>query len=74
MMGATLNAPLSAPMAIMELTQNSEIILPAMLCITIATITAVHGSKMPSLLVYNFSFRGFRSRQHPRVRCSAELV
>ena len=45
MMGATLNAPLAAPMAIMELTQNSEIILPAMLCIVIATITAVHGSQ-----------------------------
>jgi CIC family chloride channel protein len=39
MMGAVLNAPLAALMALLELTQNSNIIFPAMLAITIANIT-----------------------------------
>lgn len=43
MMGAALQAPLAALMALMELTRNPEIVLPAMLCIVIANITAAHG-------------------------------
>jgi CIC family chloride channel protein len=38
-MGAVLNAPLAALMALLELTQNSNIIFPAMLAITVANIT-----------------------------------
>ena len=65
MMGATLNAPLAALMAIMELTQNSEIILPAMLCIVIATITAVHGLKMPSLFNLQLQLQGIQISTTP---------
>lgn len=39
MMGATLSAPLAAIMALLELTQNYNIIFPGMLAITIANIT-----------------------------------
>lgn len=39
MMGAVLNAPLAALMALMELTDNTTIIFPGMLAITIATLT-----------------------------------
>jgi len=39
MMGAVLNAPLAALMTLLELTQNSAIIFPGMLVITVATIT-----------------------------------
>lgn len=39
MMGAVLNAPLAALMTLLELTQNSTIIFPGMLAITIASIT-----------------------------------
>jgi CIC family chloride channel protein len=39
MMAATLQAPLSALMAVMELTANPNIILPAMLIIVVATMT-----------------------------------
>ncbi len=39
MMGAVLNAPLAALMTILELTQNPNIIFPAMLAISIASIT-----------------------------------
>jgi hypothetical protein len=39
MMGAVLNAPLAALMALIELTGSTTIILPAMLAITVATLT-----------------------------------
>jgi hypothetical protein len=39
MMAATLQAPLSALMAVLELTANPNIILPAMLIIVVATMT-----------------------------------
>ena len=65
MMGATLNAPLAALMALMELTQNSEIILPAMLCIVIATITAAHGLKMPSLFNVQLQLQGIELATTP---------
>ncbi len=39
MMGAVLNAPLAALMALLELTQNTGIIFPGMLAITIANLT-----------------------------------
>ena len=39
MMGAVLNAPLAALMAIVELTQSTAIIFPAMLVITVAALT-----------------------------------
>jgi CIC family chloride channel protein len=39
MMGAILNAPLAALMALLELTNNAHIILPAMLTIIAATLT-----------------------------------
>ncbi len=39
MMGAVLNAPLAALMALLELSNNSAMIFPGMLAITIATLT-----------------------------------
>jgi H+/Cl- antiporter ClcA len=39
MMGAVLNAPLAALMALLEMTESPTIIFPAMLAITIATLT-----------------------------------
>lgn len=39
MMGAVLNAPLAALMALLEMSSNTAIIFPAMLAITIATLT-----------------------------------
>ena len=65
MMGATLNAPLAALMALMELTQNSEIILPAMLCIVVATITAAHGFKMKSLFETQLKLQGIHLEHTP---------
>ncbi|MGK0442859.1 MAG: H+/Cl- antiporter ClcA [Pseudohongiellaceae bacterium] len=39
MMAAVMNAPLAALMALLELTTNTNVIFPAMLAITVATIT-----------------------------------
>jgi chloride channel protein, CIC family len=39
MMGAVLNAPLAALMALLELSNNTAMIFPAMLAITVATLT-----------------------------------
>ena len=49
MMAATLQAPLAALMALLELTANPHIILPAMLAIIIANITAQSFFKEPSV-------------------------
>ncbi|MBL4827996.1 MAG: chloride channel protein [Spongiibacteraceae bacterium] len=39
MMGAVLNAPLAALMALLEMSNNTSMIFPAMLAITVATLT-----------------------------------
>ncbi len=51
MMAGVLNAPLAALMALLELTYNSAILLPAMLVIVIATITARLSSRLPGLFL-----------------------
>ena len=51
MMAGVLNAPLAALMALLELTDNSAILLPAMLVIVIATITARLTSHLPGLFL-----------------------
>jgi len=58
MMGATLQAPLAALMALLELTANSNIILPAMLTIIIANITAHSFFKEPSVFVAMLANQG----------------
>lgn len=51
MMAGVLNAPLAALMALLELTYNSAILLPAMLVIVVATITARLTSRLPGLFL-----------------------
>ena len=48
MMGAVMNAPLAALMALVELTQDTEIIFPGMLIITVALLTRSEIFKQPS--------------------------
>ncbi len=49
MMGAVLNAPLAALIALLELTGNPHIILPAMLAIVISNLTVRHLFGLPSI-------------------------
>ena len=51
MMAGVLNAPLAALMALLELTYNSAILLPAMLVIVIASITTRLSSRLPGLFL-----------------------
>jgi len=65
MMGAVLQAPLAALMAIMELTHNPNIILPAMLVIVVANMTASQVFKMPSVFIMQMEMMGLEFRQNP---------
>ena len=51
MMGASLQAPLAALVAIMELTYNPNIILPGMLTIVVAQLTVSEVFNKPSLFI-----------------------
>jgi chloride channel protein, CIC family len=80
MMGALLQAPLAALMALMELTRNPEIVLPAMLCIVIANITAAHGFGTKSIfqtqalmLGIDLTGRNFRSLALSRATVESKM-
>lgn len=65
MMGAALQAPLAALMALLELTQNPEIVLPAMLCIVVASITASHGFGIRSIFTTQATLHGINLDRNP---------
>jgi CIC family chloride channel protein len=65
MMGAVLNAPLAALIALMELTGNPHIILPAMLAIVISNLTVRHLFKLPSIFQSLLRAQGLDQTQSP---------
>ncbi|MFT7688569.1 MAG: CIC family chloride channel protein [Candidatus Azotimanducaceae bacterium] len=65
MMGAVLQAPLAALMAVMELTHTSNIILPAMLVIIVANMTASHVFNLKSIYMIQMDMLGLEYRQNP---------
>ncbi len=65
MMGAVLQAPLAALMAVVELTGNPAIILPAMLVIVIANLTASHIFNIRSIFLMQMQTLGMEFRQNP---------
>lgn len=65
MMGATLQAPLAALMAILELTANSNSILPGMFAIVTATLTARVMFKKDSIFIGMLEARGLGYRHDP---------
>lgn len=65
MMGAVLQAPLAAMMAVMELTHNPNIILPAMLVIIISNITASKVFGLKSVFITQMELLGLEFRQNP---------
>ena len=65
MMGAVLQAPLAALMAVLELTNSPGIILPAMLVIIIANMTASQVFGVRSLFVLQMEILGIEFRQNP---------
>jgi CIC family chloride channel protein len=65
MMGAVLQAPLAALMAVFELTGNPNIILPAMLIIVIANVTAGQIFGIRSVFIMQMEMLGMEFRQNP---------
>ena len=65
MMGAILNAPLAALIALLELTDNSAIILPGMLAIVVSNLTLRSLFKRPSAFQAILQAQGLDLNQAP---------
>ncbi len=65
MMGAALQAPLSALLAVMELSQDTAIILPAMLVIVVSSITTSHIFGHQSIFMSILSSQGMGYQYNP---------
>jgi len=65
MMAATLQAPLAALLALLELTGNVNIILPGMLAVVTATLMASEGFKCQSVFRMLLQIRGLDYRNDP---------
>ncbi|MEH6577442.1 MAG: chloride channel protein [Amphritea sp.] len=65
MMGAVLNAPLAALIALLELTGNPNIIFPGMLAIVVATTAVRFCFKQPSIFLASLKAQGLDYRQEP---------
>ena len=65
MMAAVLQAPLAALVAVLELTSNPKVILPAMLIIAVATLTVSQLLKQRSVLLTTLATLGVRYPPHP---------
>ncbi len=68
MMGATLQAPLAALMALLELTANPSIILPGMLAVITANLTCSELFKQESIFVMLMRHRGLDPLHDPFVK------
>jgi hypothetical protein len=65
MMGATLQAPLAALLALLELTANPNIILPGMLAVVVSGITSSHLFRCESVFLTLLKARGLDYRSDP---------
>ncbi|MCP5205645.1 MAG: chloride channel protein [Hahellaceae bacterium] len=65
MMGSVLQAPLSALMALVELTQNPNIILPGMLAIVVSSMIASEGFKQKSIFLTILQAQGLKYQNDP---------
>ncbi len=68
MMGAVLQAPLAALMAVMELTRNPNIILPAMLIITTASLVSSEAFGKKSLFLTILKSQGLSYQNSPVIQ------
>ncbi|HID46463.1 MAG TPA: chloride channel protein [Chromatiaceae bacterium] len=65
LMGASLQAPLAALTALLELTNNPQIIVPGMLVVIIAGLTASELFGQESLFITMLKAKGLDYQQHP---------
>lgn len=65
MMGAVLNAPLAALVALLELTGNPNIIFPGMIAVVISNLTVRYFFNLPSIFLSSLQAQGLDYRQEP---------
>lgn len=68
MMGATLQAPLAALMALLELTVNTNVILPGMMVVIISGVTSSHLFKQQGVFLMLLKERGLDFSHSPVVQ------
>lgn len=68
MMAATLNAPLAALVAVLELSYNSHMIFPAMLVIVISCVCTRHLFKLEGIFIEQLKLKGKSLKQSPAER------
>jgi len=73
MMGAVLNAPLAALIALLELTGNPNIIFPGMLAIVVASTTVRFFFNQPSIFLSSLKAQGLDYRQEPLTQALSRL-
>ncbi|MBN1008539.1 chloride channel protein [Amphritea pacifica] len=73
MMGAVLNAPLAALIALLELTGNPNIIFPGMLAIVVASTTVRFFFNQPSIFLSSLKAQGLDYRQEPLTQVLSRL-
>ncbi len=74
MMGAVLNAPLAALIALLELTGNPHIILPGMLAIVISNLTVRRLFGLPSIFLSLLRTQGFEQGQTPLAQALSRVA
>ena len=72
MMAATLNAPLAALVAVLELSYNPHMIFPAMLVIVISCICTRHVFKLDGIFVEQLKLKGKNLKRSPAERALAK--
>ncbi len=65
MMSAVLQAPLAALMALLELTNNPNILLPGMLSLVIANLVVSQGFNLPSIFQSQLEVKGLEMKVNP---------
>lgn len=68
MMGSVLQAPLAALMALLELTQNPNIILPGMLIIVVSSMFASQAFKQKSIFLSILESQGLNYNHNPTLQ------
>ncbi|MDF9433895.1 MULTISPECIES: chloride channel protein [Chromohalobacter] len=74
MMGAVLQAPLAALMALLELTHNSSILLPGMLAVVIAVLVSRQGYHCSGFFISTLDSQGLHPLQRPLMQALSRVA
>ncbi|MHB0775022.1 chloride channel protein [Halomonas sp. WWR20] len=74
MMGAVLQAPLAALMALLELTHNPNIILPGMLAVVVAVLTSRQLCHCQGFFLLNLTQQGLHPLQQPLMQALSRVA